>query len=393
MWTDSDFKVWLEEINYSSLSQEALKQAASKFYYKFGDLNKKTVLRCVEDFVKTDKNELTKVSHILFKEQGGTEGKMKGRFDIPPQNYCPKDFKAFEMRPWCQGAMMRCDSCDSEMSSTEEISEHIHSAHKETLKRVFAKEVLRLASDHELYREWLCKTHNVDFGGGSVSTKEIHIFKDSTEDESENKTTITRNLPSGSNIYETLTTRIKVNKDGTTKKTVITGQMANITTRKREYDANEDATEVKRKVAKAERRQAKNISNILNHVSGDDEKVQASLISKIIDKKGFEFADEVNRRSKALQENKKFSPEQTAALVTDWGNDNKLTKNIALFALKINLVFFLYVVPHFLALFPCKFTPRTLQSRHHLCQWSCHTLFRQENRGGKRSMRFFFQTP
>ena len=25
--------------------------------------------------VKTDKNELTKVSHILFKEQGGTEGK------------------------------------------------------------------------------------------------------------------------------------------------------------------------------------------------------------------------------------------------------------------------------------------------------------------------------
>ena len=106
---------------------------------------------------------------------------MKGRFDIPPQNYCPKDFKAFEMRPWCQGAMMRCDSCDSEMSSTEEISEHIHSAHKETLKRVFAKQVLRLASDHELYREWLCKTHNVDFGGGSVSTKEIHIFKDSTE--------------------------------------------------------------------------------------------------------------------------------------------------------------------------------------------------------------------
>ena len=105
--------------------------------------------------------------------------------------------------------------------------------------------------------------------------------------------------------------------------------MANITTRKREYDANEDSTEVKRKVAEAERRQAKNISNILNHVSGDDEKVQASLISKIIDKKGFEFADEVNRRSKALQENKKFSPEQTAALVTDWGNDNKLTKNIA----------------------------------------------------------------
>ena len=75
MWTNLDFKVWLEEINYSSLSQEALKQAAPKFYYKFGDLNKKTVLRCVEDFVKTDKNEFTKVSHLLFKEQGGKGGK------------------------------------------------------------------------------------------------------------------------------------------------------------------------------------------------------------------------------------------------------------------------------------------------------------------------------
>ena len=64
MWTNSDFKVWLEEINYSSLSQEALKQVASKFYYKFGDLNKKTVLRCVEDFVKTDKNELTRPSAL-----------------------------------------------------------------------------------------------------------------------------------------------------------------------------------------------------------------------------------------------------------------------------------------------------------------------------------------
>ena len=83
------------------------------------------------------------------------------------------------------------------------------------------------------------------------------------------------------------------------KKTVITGQMANITTRKREYDANKDATEVKRKVAEAERRQAKNIGNILNHVSGNDEKTQANLISKIIDHRGPEFANEVDRKSRA----------------------------------------------------------------------------------------------
>ena len=97
MWTNSKFKAWLEEINISDLSQEQLKQEASKFCNKFGKVNKKTVFRCVEDFLKTEKKELTKASLIIFKEKGGTEGKMKGRFDVPPQNYCPRDFKAFSL--------------------------------------------------------------------------------------------------------------------------------------------------------------------------------------------------------------------------------------------------------------------------------------------------------
>ena len=62
------------------------------------------------------------------------------------------------------------------------------------------------------------------------------------------------------------------------RQTVITGQIANITTRKREYNANEDVSEVKRKVAEAERWQAKNVNNILNHVSGGDEKVQERTV-------------------------------------------------------------------------------------------------------------------
>ena len=97
MWTNSKFKAWLEEINISDLSQEQLKQEASKFCNKFGNVNKKTVFRCVEDFLKTEKKELTKASLIIFKEKGGTEGRMKGRFDVPPPDYCPKDFKAFKI--------------------------------------------------------------------------------------------------------------------------------------------------------------------------------------------------------------------------------------------------------------------------------------------------------
>ena len=67
-------------------------------------------------------------------------------------------------------------------------------------------------------------------------------------------------------------------------------------------------------------------------------------------------------------------------------NNLVLGLEVALFTFKISLVFFLYVVPHFLSLFSCKFTPRTLHSGHHLCQWSSLTLLCQENRGGKQEV-------
>ena len=68
----------------------------------------------------------------------------------------------------------------------------------------------------------------------SVETirRDDHVCKSATEDVSENKTTITRNLPSGPNIFETQTTKITLNKNGTTKKSVIIEQTANITPEK-----------------------------------------------------------------------------------------------------------------------------------------------------------------
>jgi len=63
--------------------------------------------------------------------------------------------------------------------------------------------------------------------------------------------TVTRNLPSGQNIFETTTTKYVLQKDGTKKKIVVKGQVANITTRKRESESESgDLTEVKRKVGR-----------------------------------------------------------------------------------------------------------------------------------------------
>ena len=179
-----------------------MKQEASKFCKKFGNLNKKTVLRCVEEFVKEEKKQIAEVSLIIFKEKGGSESKI----------YYPRDLKAFKITTlYPRNGLVRCDECNLEISKRAEIIKHIESAHKETLKRAFAKELLSLAIDHKQYHKWLSRTLHVDFGD-SVNRRDDHVCKSATEDVSENKTTITRNLPSGPNIFETQTTKITLNK-------------------------------------------------------------------------------------------------------------------------------------------------------------------------------------
>ena len=75
-------------------------------------------------------------------------------------------------------------------------------------------------------------------------------------------------------------------KDGTEKKTVLKYQLANVTTRPRSPMDDESKESCKRKNNEAERKQAKKITNILDHISGNDEDMQAALVSKVIDQKG-----------------------------------------------------------------------------------------------------------
>ena len=58
------------------------------------------------------------------------------------------------------------------------------------------------------------------------------------------------------------------------------------------------------------------MTNILDHISGNDEDMQAALVSKVIDQKGQNFADKVTLNSPELQECKKLSPEETAAFLS-----------------------------------------------------------------------------
>lgn len=314
MWSNSDFKTWIGDVNALTLSQDQLKEEAVKFSPVFAGLNKKTVVKRVEDFLKIEKKMLSEASMLIFKEKGGSEGKRRGRNDVPPKTFFPKAFKM---------SKLRCDVCDFKLSDKEELTVHIQSNHEDVIKKEFSKEVLALASQQKQYCEWLSQVNEF--------AKETHeCQKVCTEEHFKDITTVTRNLPSGQNIFETKTTKYALQKDGTTKKIVIKGQVANITTRKRDLDESGDQTEVKRKVSEAERRHAKNVSDILNHISGDNEKAQASLFAKVIDQKNKQspgFADQLTRRSKALQEKQKYSAEETAALISGAKvSDNVFTK-------------------------------------------------------------------
>ena len=236
---------------------------------------------------------------LIFKEKGGSEGKRRGRNDVPPKTFFPQTFKMSR----------KCELCHLILSEKEELIEHIKSNHGDVIKKEFAKEVISLAQQHKNYLEWLSQINDL--------AKETHECVKVCTEEHFKETTVTKNLPSGENIFETTTTKYALQKDGTTKKIVVKAQVANITTRKRESDG--DSSEVKRKVGEAERRQAKNITNIFEHVSGNDEDAQASLMAKVIDHKNRTnpgFARQLARRSKALQEKDKYSPEQTAALIS-----------------------------------------------------------------------------
>ena len=90
MWSNLEFKTWIEDTKALTLSQDQLKEEAVKFSPIFSNLNKKTVLKRVEDFLKIEKKMLSQASMLIFKEKGGTEGKMRGRNDVPPKCFFPK---------------------------------------------------------------------------------------------------------------------------------------------------------------------------------------------------------------------------------------------------------------------------------------------------------------
>ena len=66
-------------------------------------------------------------------------------------------------------------------------------------------------------------------------------------------------------------------------------------------------------------KQAKNVGNILNHVTAHDKDAQAMLIAKVVDQHGSKFAAEVTKNSKEIQGGLKMSALETASVTAGMG--------------------------------------------------------------------------
>ena len=65
-WNNHKFKTWLMEIKATSLSQEELKSKAVMFCEDFGEVDKKTISKIVEDFKKEHNRVVANVSNSIF---------------------------------------------------------------------------------------------------------------------------------------------------------------------------------------------------------------------------------------------------------------------------------------------------------------------------------------
>ena len=90
-------------------------------------------------------------------------------------------------------------------------------------------------------------------------------------------------------------------EDGTTKVSVISEQFLNITSRKRQLDKGDTDRIYKRRTL-----QAKKMEQLVEHVAEGDEESKAG----VVDQQDPKFVEVVAKKSKALKENKMFTPAQ-----------------------------------------------------------------------------------
>ena len=184
--------------------------------------------------------------------------------------------------------------------------------HFESYKSLFAKECLLQTRDHPRYKEWECQEtliqgfnlHNLN-GREKLHKNKKDEVQNNEEEGNDQKFRIVKERISFSNIFEVEKSVIS-RKGGKLTNTVVKEVFAKVTTRQvkkrsnENVDGHKDAKRVKMS-SRGLRYHATNVNNILEHVSAHDKETQAIIVAKVVDQNGKDFANEVTKNSKQIQ--------------------------------------------------------------------------------------------
>jgi len=343
---------WFQMTRELNLTERQWHEEAIQFFCQFDNCHRQTFLNWRKKFQEKVKNKRKEITEIIMEEWGGSHG---GRYkDVPSPEYLQINKMKF-ISPSHNGSFS-CTECQEIFKYESESINHFRTNHEVILRKAFRKHANENVDKHEAYCSWLQYPTEIENNKENINikykqndpviinqlTEEIkllkkcnqilkdneHILKETVKNQ-ENTFQIVKERSSGPNILDVKRTVLKENSNGSISKTILKEQVAKISTRdtrKRTYSETENDDNV-RKTDEALRKQAKVVDNILNHLSGKDFDTKCSIIAKLIDQEGAKFVEILTANSKEIQQKLKFTPEQTAALISGTkAGDNVWTK-------------------------------------------------------------------
>ena len=299
--TNGETSKWIN--SQKNLSLRAGFEEANTFFGTFpGD--HKTFGTWTEYFLRKEKKMKNEAQQRVMKEVGGS-GK---QYYTPPVEYMPP-LQSFGF----VSKTLKCEKCQSEFETALSVSAHIRSAHHEELRKMFAKDARENLEGDSEYQVWLDAPT-------VYKNDETNVIK---ELESANEVLKRRLIEERRDTYKKVgerdgiieTEKVIYSEDGKTKIGVVKEHFAKVTKRCSDRVENEDPNK-KRSREKIMREQSEKVENVLHHFA-DDKSKKAKILARIVDREGADFASEVFLKSKELKENKKFTAEQTASILSN----------------------------------------------------------------------------
>lgn len=318
--TNRETLEWLNK-NSSNQSEEQWLKDAKVFFNNIP--GKKQAFRTWRNnFIAENRKLKREAQQNLMKACGGT-----GRYgDIPPRGYFPEDIPTITLI--CQNA------CDKIFQNQDEFKDHIRTAHATLVKKAYSKEARENIIHERGYNVWLDQITFVDLKNKLKEKNYCNKLEKANEYLKERNVEIANALDSDAifkvgqkgNIIEAKRNVYTNQPDGTVKKTVVTEQFANVTKRTKRK-SGDDAENVDPNAAKitsaGERKQAETISDVLSHICGEDIEARSRLVAKLVDKEGPKFASTLTANSKELKATVKFTPTETASLISATGTADR----------------------------------------------------------------------